>query len=46
VTDAIGLTLDLKNKDLFGMGYPYFICMYGKYIAVTSDYGVLFFELN
>ena len=46
VTDAKGLSIDLKKKDLFGMGYPYFISMYGKYVAATSDYGVLLFELN
>jgi len=36
----------IGKKDLFGMGYPYFINSYGKYIVCSSDYGVLFFELK
>jgi hypothetical protein len=37
---------DIAKKDLFGMGYPYFINLYDKYIAASSDYGVLFFEIS
>ena len=40
---ARGMTGELKSKDWFGMGYPYFICYYDKYIACSSDYGVLLF---
>lgn len=37
----------LKNKDLFGMGYPYHIKLYGEqYLIITSDYGVLFLEVE
>jgi len=41
------LSEELRRKDLFGMGYPYHIQTYGlKYIAVTSDYGLLLFKLS
>jgi hypothetical protein len=31
----------LLRKDLFGMGYPYFICSYGDKIAVSTDFGIV-----
>ena len=34
---------DVKSKDWFGMGYPYFINYYDHNIACTSDYGILLF---
>lgn len=46
VQHATEITDEVAKKDLFGMGYPYFICMYGHYIACSSDYGVLFLELQ
>ncbi|CDW91154.1 UNKNOWN [Stylonychia lemnae] len=40
IRDCKDVPSDLKDKDLFGMGYPYYICMYGKAVACSSDYGV------
>ena len=40
---ALGMNNEQKNKDYFGMGYPYFIQIYDRYVACTSDYGVLLF---
>jgi len=38
---------EIKGRDLFGMGYPYHIKFYGeKYLAISSDYGVLFFTIE
>lgn len=34
----------LKQKDLFGMGYPYFIQYHYKYITFTTDYGVVLLQ--
>jgi len=28
------------------MGYPYFIKIYDQKVACTSDYGVLFFQIE
>ena len=39
-------TKSLQGKHFFGMGYPYFITGYDRYVAVTSDYGVLLFEME
>ena len=36
---------ELKKKDLFGMGYPYMIHGYGKYVAVVTDFGLLLFSI-
>lgn len=30
----------LKQKDLFGLGYPYFITSYAGYVAVSTDFGI------
>ena len=47
IRNATRLSEDLSNLDLFGMGYPYHVRFYAeKYIAVSSDYGVLLFEVN
>lgn len=38
---------DIKNKDLFGMGYPYHIKLYAEQVLViSSDYGVLYLEVE
>lgn len=37
---------ELKKQDLFGMGYPYIIAGYGDYVSVSSDYGLLLFEVK
>ena len=31
---------DLSDKDLFGMGYPYYISLYSDLVAFSTDYGV------
>jgi hypothetical protein len=31
---------NLKQKDLFGLGYPYFICSYDGHVAVSTDFGI------
>jgi hypothetical protein len=36
----------VKDKDLFSLGYPYFIAIYHRYVAVTSDYGILLFDIS
>jgi len=41
IQESTDIPQELVKKDLFGMGYPYFICLYHNYIAVTSDYGVM-----
>ena len=41
LTDSFNIPKEVAEKDLFGMGYPYFINLYQNYIAVTSDYGVI-----
>ena len=47
LVDTLNLPKELKNKDLFGMGYPYHIKMYAETIlAITSDYGVLYLEVD
>lgn len=46
LTESVDIPKEVAAKDLFGMGYPYFISLYYKYIAVTSDYGVILLEIN
>lgn len=47
LANCLNLPKELKNKDLFGMGYPYHIRMYAETIMViTSDYGVLYLEVG
>ena len=36
----------IQNKHFFGMGYPYFISGYDRYVAVTTDYGILLFTVE
>jgi hypothetical protein len=43
--ESKGIPKEVAEKDLFGMGYPYFICLYSNYIAVSSDYGVVLVEV-
>lgn len=40
------LPLEIRNKDLFGMGYPYYCVYYGKRVVCSSDFGVLLFEID
>ena len=47
VKKALNMPKEIKEKDLFGMGYPYHICYYGeKVLAVSSDYGVLVMNIK
>ena len=46
IVNATGITKEVSSLDLFGMGYPYHIRYYGEeYCMVTSDYGVLVFQI-
>ena len=31
---------ELREKDLFGMGYPYYCTVYSDKLAISTDYGV------
>lgn len=45
--DVVNIPNELKNKDMFGMGYPYHVKFYGeKMLACSSDYGVLFMQVD
>lgn len=46
LTGSKNIPKEVAEKDLFGMGYPYFICLYHKHIAVTSDYGVILLQIE
>lgn len=35
-----GFPIKLKQKDLFGLGYPYFVSFYADHLAFSSDYGI------
>lgn len=37
---------EIRDKDLFGMGYPYYVCMYGNKVACSTDYGVCLLEIK
>lgn len=32
---------ELREKDLFGMGYPYYMSLYGNLVSFSTDYGVV-----
>ena len=40
------LPQELREKDLFGMGYPYYVTLYGSTIAFSSDYGVVLLKYD
>lgn len=40
IKDCKELPQEIKDKDLFGMGYPYFVTYYDNRVAVSADYGV------
>ena len=46
VSQAEGIPEETAKKDLFGMGYPYFISGYDRHVAVTTDYGILLFSVE
>jgi hypothetical protein len=37
---------ELREKDLFGMGYPYYVSLYGPNIALSTDYGVIYLRFD
>lgn len=37
---------ELREKDLFGMGYPYYMSLYGNLVTFSTDYGVVLVEFN
>lgn len=37
---------EIRQKDLFGMGYPYFICLYTDMIAFSTDYGIIYLKYD
>jgi len=41
-----GAPANLAQRDLFALGYPYFICIYDTYIAITTDFGVIVLQLD
>ena len=46
IKKAGGDVSSLKDKSLFGMQYPYFICGYGQHVAVSTDYGICVLKFN
>ena len=46
IKKASGDVSSLKDKSLFGMQYPYFICGYGQHVAVSTDYGICVLKFN
>ncbi len=44
--DDIGIDKDIKGQKFFLFGYPYFIKLTKKYIAITSDYGCILVQYS
>ena len=40
------LSPELRDKDFFSMGYPYYICLYSEYVTFSTDYGVLLLKYD
>ena len=40
IKEALGSPPSLKQKDLFGMGYPYYICANANTVCVSTDFGI------
>lgn len=40
IKQAVNVPPLLKKKDLFGLGYPYFITSYAGLVAVSTDFGI------
>ena len=38
--DLDSISQDLKDKQFFSMGFPYFIRINKNYVVITTDYGV------
>lgn len=41
-----GVPEELREKDLFGMGYPYYCVSYHDLVAVSTDYGVALLKFD
>lgn len=37
---------ELREKDLFGMGYPYYVALYSNLVTFSTDYGVVLLKFN
>ena len=46
IRDCKDLPLEIRDKDLFGMGYPYYIQFYDTFVAVSTDYGVCLLDIT
>jgi hypothetical protein len=44
--DELGIDNDIKDQRFFMFGYPYYIKISEKYIAITSDYGCILVQYN
>lgn len=45
IKQAAGIPSNLKGKDLFGMGYPYYVVANKKWVAVSTDFGICVMSL-
>ena len=43
--DLDSISQDLKDKQFFSMGFPYFIRINKNYVVITTDYGVYIIKL-
>jgi hypothetical protein len=41
-----GLPEEIRDKDLFGMGYPYYCVLYSDLITFSTDYGVMLLRFD
>ena len=46
IRESKGTPEEIASKDLFGMGYPYFISMYEDKVVCSSDYGLCLLEIH
>ena len=45
-TDNLNIDKDIKEQKFFSFGYPYYIRMTQKYIAISSDYGCILVQYS
>jgi len=45
-TDNLNIDKDIKEQRFFSFGYPYYIRMTKKYIAISSDYGCILVQYS
>lgn len=46
IKEAGGFLQKDEDKDLFGMGYPYFITSYNNLVAFSTDYGIILLKMS